>query len=568
MSRNKKISLTIFLIIVLGSFSLSYIKNHMKEKRYGSAVQDNTGFFSSNEEFTEFISEQEPDKWVTVYYPEKSFNGYNLVFLKSRIPALMDMNGNIVHCWYNVKGRYRMRLGRDGKLLVLGIDNSLKEYDWDRRLKWEFRHSNRNDFPHHDFIMLKNGNILLIYRDSMDGTDYLLEIDRAGAVVWEWHSSDYLDEYFRGKIPSSKDPTHFNSVQEIQTNKWYEGGDLRFRPGNLLVSARNLNSIFIVDRKTGDIVWQYDNALDNQHEALMIDRNYPGEGHILLFNNGRMNLYRYRQSRIEEVNPHDGTCVCKYESKYFFSYRGGSEQILPNGNILISSSVSHRAFEINPEREIVWQWTPPFVVRRSQRVPYDYSPQFATLPRPVEKPVYPTPDQPYIDKNLYEFALMYEYSERRIEGNRKKILLKNDMCRRLLIPPEATLTVAYGLDFGGKFDKYDLDPSAIFRITLQAPGSSEKVILQDTLNAHYDPAWIKRQYPLHDYAYQYINLCLEAKNSDTSHEPHDDSFALWETPTIISASSSSLDISRWNRRLMKHTGEIEKQQLRALGYVE
>ena len=41
------------------------------------------------------------------------------------------------------------------------------------------------------------------------------------------------------------DPTHINSVFELTDNRWFDAGDGRFRPGNVLVSARNLNAIFI-----------------------------------------------------------------------------------------------------------------------------------------------------------------------------------------------------------------------------------------------------------------------------------------------------------------------------------
>ena len=74
----------------------------------------------------------------------------------------------------------------------------------------------------------------------------------------------------------------------------------------MLVSARNLNAIFIVERSTGEIVWRHRDGLDFQHEAQMVPRGVVGDGLIVVFNNGYHNLNAYRRSEIRAIHPIDG----------------------------------------------------------------------------------------------------------------------------------------------------------------------------------------------------------------------------------------------------------------------
>ena len=211
--------------------------------------------------------------WVRIYDPTKASGGYTLVLYQRRIPMLIDMNGNIVHAWPEVRGRGRARLTKEGTLLVICTDKVIRELDWDGNLLWEFENDAGDDFPHHDLRRLRNGNTLLIYRDMDKGTDYFLEVDVAGEVVWDWRSSLHLAPFLSDE--NLNDRTHINSVQELPHNRWHEAGDRRFEPGNLLISARQLNAVFIIDKETGEPVWRYDRDLDYQHEALMIEKGHP-----------------------------------------------------------------------------------------------------------------------------------------------------------------------------------------------------------------------------------------------------------------------------------------------------
>jgi hypothetical protein len=193
------------------------------------------------------------------------------------------------------------------------------------------------------------------------------------------------------------DWTHTNTVQALPENKWYDAGDVRFKPGNILQSMRQLDTINIVDRDSEEIVWSYTGdymgGLSGQHEPHMIEKGLPGEGHIIIFDNGaspQHDLAHCGRSFILEINPRDNSLVWVYGAGHrFFSLFTASCQRLSNGNTLILESLCRRLFEVTPEKEIVWEYILTDAAQRVYRYPYDYCEELAALPRPVEKRVVP-----------------------------------------------------------------------------------------------------------------------------------------------------------------------------------
>jgi hypothetical protein len=141
-----------------------------------------------------------------------------------------------------------------------------------------------------------------------------------------------------------------------------KGGDLMYRWGN----PRAYRAGGKADR-----------MLFNQHNAHWIPRGLPGEGHILLFNNGGERPDGGYSSVDELILPVDaqGRYICKPGTSYgpeqpvwsysaakkpdFFSHFISGAQRLPNGNTLICSGANGTAFEVTPEREIVWKYVNP-----------------------------------------------------------------------------------------------------------------------------------------------------------------------------------------------------------------
>lgn len=508
----------------------------------------------------EDLADLETEGWIRQHRPGLTADGFNLVFYRRRVPMIIDMNSRVVHSWPQVRGVGRIRLNSDGSLAVIGNDNLIKEYDWDGRLNWSYRLPDKDSFPHHDLIRMRNGNYLILARDRPSRTDILREVDRDGRVVWEWRPKDHA-AVFETWDPESFDPIHTNSIRELPPNKWFAAGDERFRPGNILMSARNLETIFIVDKGTGKVVWQYSKDLDRQHEAIMLASGRPGEGHILFFNNGRMSRHAYRRSRVQLLDPVTKEIVWEYSSKNFFSSIEGTAQPLNNNNILITSSQGGRVFEISPGGKIVWEWTPPFPPMRAERLSSDHCPQLAAMP-PIKKTrVLELEGDRWLDDDLYQYGLPEDMKRRTISGKPRKVLPENRGCRKLQIPQDATMRVEFGIDRKLK-DSQWLEGE--FRLKIRAQGKATNLV-KATLGSESD-SWTRlKTVPLDKFAGQTVNLCLSTFVIDGDKGAA--SRLVWGNPVIDLRWRAEERIRR-GRRITERERKLQEMQLEALGYAD
>ena len=490
---------------------------------------------------------------VRVYEPARAWKGVTLDLYRRQTPILFDMNGRVVHSWPRVRVRARARLLADGSLLAIARGKGVVEYDWDGRLVWDY--APPGALTHHDVVRLTNGNTLLVVRPERSGYDSLLEVDRERRVVWEWRSQEHLGDL--GAAAARRgDVTHVNSVQELPPNPWFARGDRRFRPGNLLVSARNLNAVFVVDREDGEIVWSFTEKLDLQHEALMIGPGMAGHGNLLILSNGSRGTYEYRRSAVLEVDPAAGSIVWEFKADGFFTPTGGVEQPLPNGHVLVTSTRGGRTFETTRAGEIVWEWVPPFGPARSSRYAYDHCPQLAARRPPVERPVRPAAGYRHVDPPLYRFAPRGAQRTLRLGDRKLAVLERNRDCRRLLLPAAATLDVDYGLDAARIRDAGRERHAARFTMRLEPAGSGEPVeLLAETLDL--DEPVRHARVSLELWAYRWVDLCVEAEE-----------FGYWTNPAISTAADAGLPEGEDTGDLTAEERAVRRAHLRALGYVD
>jgi len=379
---------------------------------------------------------------TTIYKPERSSGGYNLIS-GSGIVKLVNMNAEVVHAWHvdpdDRKGFiHRARLLPNGRLMLLfgekgpgdgrasdwkNSSGHVAEFDWDGNETWSHfpEHS-----PHHDFWPTERESVFLLCTIPVpaeylakveDGErraagihgDELIEVNREGEVVWRWLQHEHMDVNQCKPVTANRDwaggPhnntisdwTHTNTIQELPENKWYDAGDARFKPGNILQSLRQLDTISIVDRDSGEVVWaytgDYNGGLSGQHEPHMIEKGLAGAGNIIVFDNGtspRKDLAHCGCSYVLEINPSDSSLVWVYENGHFFYARFTANcQRLPNGNTLILESLCRRLFEVTPEKEIVWEHILTDPAQRVYRYPYDYCGAFRAMGVQRERAVTP-----------------------------------------------------------------------------------------------------------------------------------------------------------------------------------
>jgi hypothetical protein len=420
---------------------------------------------------------------TTIYDPDKAHNGYT-VFISSGPEGgvLIDMNGNVVKNWPDFEnvggGPVRMLpgghvVGPVGALPPHQESIALEQLDWDGNVVWRFDRLEQVETrggetiwaarQHHDWqregfhagyyspsdqTQVRGGATLILTHENLDNAavtdkrledDRLIEVDWNGNITWNWRASDHIDELgFSGdarqalresavfnNARNSTDWLHINSATYVGPNRWYDAGDQRFHPQNVIISSRQANIIAIVSRADGRIAWRLGpdyreraawaeiGQIIGQHHPHIIPKGLPGAGNLLVFDNGGAAGYgspsaadpngtsseRRGNSRVLEINPMSFEKIWEYsvggtESFRFFSHYVSAAQRLENGNTLITEGADGRLFELTADGEIVWEYVSPYfeenpprnMVYRAYRVPYNWVPQLA---RPVERRVVP-----------------------------------------------------------------------------------------------------------------------------------------------------------------------------------
>ena len=257
--------------------------------------------------------------------------------------------------------------------------------------------------------------------------DVIYEVAPKGDIVWKWIAGDHLEEFGftpealalvrKSEIP---DYFHVNSMKPLGPNHWFRDGDARFNPDNIMISSREANFTIIIDKKTGQVVWELGPAyppapkgprrlpsiidqISGQHDPHLIPEGLPGAGNLLMFDNQgaagfpAATLKLFPGSRALEIDPVKQQIVWEYsgsdsdapEWSFYSSYISDVRR-LPNGNSFIDEGMNGRFFQITPAGEIVWEYVSPYfsplpvgpagkkvqanAVYRAQPVPYDWAP--------------------------------------------------------------------------------------------------------------------------------------------------------------------------------------------------
>lgn len=224
----------------------------------------------------------------------------------------------------------------------------------------------------------------------------IVEMDSNGKELWRWAVSDHINEfgfsekelkklanvknpfpYGYGKYGKHHDYVHLNSACTIGQNKWYDQGDERFHPDNIICSSRQFEMIFIISKKTGEVTYtlrgnEFNKPFIKQHYAHLIPNGLDGAGNILFFDKGM------EKSRIVELNPITKEIVFEYQGD-FYSETQSSVQKLPSGDYLIGISLEARALIVNKNKNIVKEFNDIGNFYRAVAYPsdwfveYDYS---------------------------------------------------------------------------------------------------------------------------------------------------------------------------------------------------
>lgn len=520
---------------------------------------------ASNSEPAERIVDR--SAWLDIGDPDASWPGFTLMLADQRDPILIDGNANVVHSWPDVRVRGRARLLPSCELVTLSRKGGVHRYSWSGDLLWEVEKI-PGRLPHHDLIVLSNGNVLTawIQEENIEAGDELIEFGPDGKIVWRWDSTPFSKTVSAGKTLFLESPTHVNSIHEIVANRWHDAGDERFKPGNILVSARTLGTIFIVDKDSGEVVWDFAETLDGQHEALMIPVGHPHAGEILVFNNGLRESLEpdgARASQILRIHPIDEKIVWKYADRRFFSHHWGSQQPLPNGNLLVASSRGGRVFEIAPDGRIVWQIIPDWLPLRPKRYARDHCPELSRLEYAPPRSKQSAHPAGYVDRDLYAYLpSQWPTKFRNIGGKFVRLLKEPQICRRVFLPEEpATLEVSYGNRNPSRARRA---PEQLhFRIELSDSwNSSPEVVFQDTIETEKSELRLARV-ELAGHELRDVSICLRAT---TPGGKPAERLGWWGKPALTTGTPDAPAAA--GAEIDAEEAQADEEHLRALGYVE
>ncbi|WP_263263310.1 aryl-sulfate sulfotransferase [Pseudomonas sp. RIT-PI-S] len=363
-----------------------------------SKAYDQFVIFSGADKATHLIDihGQEVHRWAQAGFPSAVIN-----------PALVG--GQRGHVLLQTADKAPGKLGSAGN----GLGNQrVGELDWNGRVVWQWGDQAPGGAAqqHHDLRRLPNGNTLVLANkvhplpgfkvpDVID--DLIYEVTPAGEVVWQWQASDHLGEFGfdapqLALVKATDDPDylHINNLGPVGPNRWFDAGDTRFAPDNLLLDSRNANFIAIIDKHSGKVVWRLGPNLPlqqrgtastlprpvdqfvGQHDAHIIPKGLPGEGHLLVFDNQgsagypAVALGLISGSRVLEIDPVKGEIVWQYSAASsgqpgwaFYSSFISSARRLPNGNTLIDEGMNGRFFQVTADGEIVWEYVSPYTGR-------------------------------------------------------------------------------------------------------------------------------------------------------------------------------------------------------------
>ena len=316
-------------------------------------------------------------KGVMYYDSRRAYNGLTLFTpVEGRGAWLIDMLGRTLNCWQTPYAP-----GCDGRLLptgsllyaakipdgplsdLEGAGGILMELDWDGRLVWKYE----DPYLHDSFCRLGNGNTMVLRwvevpqeiaskviggdpgteRDGIMWGDAIREITPSGKVAWEWIAHEHLNP--EGNIGCLVCPrsewTHLNACEVLEDD-------------NILASFMKTNTIAIIEKRTGNIKWQWGpGELAHQHSPTMLDN-----GNILVFDNGFHPYgFPWGFSRVLEVEPKTKAMVWAYGGREatteFYSATMSNCQRLPNRNTLICEGNTGRIFEVDLKGKLVWEFS-------------------------------------------------------------------------------------------------------------------------------------------------------------------------------------------------------------------
>lgn len=308
-----------------------------------------------------------------LYLSPRAEKGYRVIFGPFDFAdymhgaILLDSAGKIVHTWRATEQQLAWNSRPDTNIfphgldvrpdgsLVVGFDEgaSIQRIDACGRMLWAIKSEQTHSISPEgkDYIWAWRGHLLsklevetgkLVRSFSLDDIGRANpDIDILGLRQYDQSDSfEWMPDHY-----------HPNDIEPLPPD--LAGSFPQFAVGDLLVSLRSINLIFVVDPDSLKVKWWRMGPWRRQH-----DPDWQQDGRITVYDN---NMHR-SPSRIVAISPQtfQTEILANGTDLDFYSWNRGKHQITPGGNLLITIPNQGRVIELDRNGEIVLEFLNSF----------------------------------------------------------------------------------------------------------------------------------------------------------------------------------------------------------------
>ncbi len=380
----------------MAEFDVPVYKSVLEPSFRGLSAVAEQGDLLADQRSIDWDLAREDRPGVATYRPDLAYDGLTMYvsFGESPSARLISMTGELVHRWDlpfrkvwprppHVKNPppeefihwHTARLFPNGDLIANYVTASdtpygygLAKMDKDSRVLWKYA-----DCAHHDFDVDEAGRVYAlrhaIHHEEVDGApqlstpslqDFVVVLSPDGKelkriALYEAFARSKFRDYLESILSDPDgDHTHSNGIDVL--SKAFAEKHAFCSAGDVMISIRNPGWLAILNLKREEIVWVARGVWQGQHDPDPLEN-----GNILLYDNcGKRSLGG--ESRIVEWNPASGAIEWSFrgtEDRPFESVSRGCQQLLPNGNVLITESNNGRLLEVTRDGQVAWEFNNP-----------------------------------------------------------------------------------------------------------------------------------------------------------------------------------------------------------------
>jgi hypothetical protein len=408
--RRERLGLSIFLtsavfLLFVGAFGYGYFvakSGRFPDRIISHALTDIEDVLDLARANAHEIRSSRTRGGVTVY--EETLASPGLTFVTAydgRLfrPFLIDMEGKVLHRWNTRYGElfksgkepdlvsddqrhlHGAHLYADGSILVSFEYRGMAKLDRCSHPLWVLQRP-----THHSILPLNDGSFWTLSTENAKTRERphlvkghreetILHVSADGKVLEE---INVIDAIFKGgyqaillqgnpSLPENRhlDTIHVNDI-ELVTDR-LAGRLPQLKAGDFLISLRGSNALAVISRESKAVIWSMVGPYLRQHDPDILD-----DGTLLVFDN-RMEMKQHTPvrwleqpqawgySRILRLDPATQQVLWSFEGSDafpFYSSIQGKQQLLGNGNVLVSDPEGGRAFEVSPAHgnRVVWEY--------------------------------------------------------------------------------------------------------------------------------------------------------------------------------------------------------------------